>query len=350
MKISDFAFDLPQELISKYPIDNREQDRLMVIHRETGAIEHKVFNDLLGYFGEGDSLILNDSKVLPWLLYANKDKIETKIDVTLLRELIADKNIWSAKVEPARKIRVGNRLWFDEDGKVVAEVLDNTASRGRTLKFASLPEGSIKLCELIEQIGHMPLPNYLRRKSEDVDRQFYQTVYANEGGGVVAPAAGLHLTLHMLRKFELKDVNIIPITLHIGIVALDPIDVEDVYKFRMDVERLKISDEAAKKVNETIKAGKKICSIGTSAMRAIESSVSISNQLVPTDGWVSFFIHSHNQIVLSNSLVTNFHMPKSIPLVNASAFLGQEFLMKVYDTAIKEKYKFGPYGDAMLII
>lgn len=350
MKISDFAFELPQELIAKYPIDNREQDRLMVIHRDSGDIEHRVFNDLLGYFGEGDTLVLNDSKVLPWLLYANKDKIETKIDVTLLRELVADKNIWSAKVEPARKIRVGNRLWFDDEGKVVAEVLDNTASRGRTLKFASLPEGGIKLCDLIEQIGHMPLPSYLRRRPEDVDRQFYQTIYATEGGGVVVPAAGLHFTLHMLRKFELKDVNVIPITLHIGIADLDPICVEDVYKFRMDVERVKISDLAAKKLNDTINNRKKVCVVGTSVMRAIESSVSISNHLVPMDGWVSFFIHSHNQIVLSSSLVTNFHMPKSVSVVNVAAFLGHDFLMRVYDIAIKEKYKFGPYGDAMLIL
>lgn len=349
MKISDFVFNVPQKLISKYPNDNREEDRLMVIHKDTGKIEHKLFRDLLDYFDEGDAIVGNDSKVLPWLLYANKHSIESKIDVTLLRELNAKMHMWDAKVEPARKIRVGNKLCFGDEKHLVAEVLDNTTSRGRTLKFA-FNGNSGELYDVLEHMGHMPLPPDLKRKPEESDRQHYQTVYAKYGGGVVAPAAGLHFTLQMLRKLELKDVNFATLTLHISIGVLDEIDVEDVSKFKMDAERYVINHETADTVNLAVSKNKRVCAVGTSSMRAVESSLSVSKKVIPVDDWTNLFIFVPQQIFACNALITNFHLPKTIPLINTAAFLGADLLKEAYKIAIKEEYKFFVYGDSMLII
>jgi S-adenosylmethionine:tRNA ribosyltransferase-isomerase len=349
MKISDFVFNVPQKLISKYPNDNREEDRLMVIHKDTGKIEHKMFRDILDYFDEGDAIVANDSKILPWLLYANKHTIDSKIDVTLLRELNAKMHMWDAKVEPARKIRVGNKLCFGDEQHLVAEVLDNTTSRGRTLKFA-FNGTSEELYDVLEHMGHMPIPSYLKRKSDDSDRQHYQTVYAKHGGGVVAPAAGLHFTLQMLRKLELKDINFTTVALHISVGVLDEIDVEDVSKFKMDAERYIISNEAADIINLAANKNKRICAVGTSSMRAVESSLSVSKKIIPVDDWTNLFIFLPQQISICNALITNFHPPKTIPLINTAAFLGADVLMEAYKVAIKEEYKFFVYGDSMLII
>lgn len=349
MKISDFVFNIPQKLIAKYPNDNREDDRLMVVHKNTGKIEHKLFRDMLDYFDEGDTLIGNDSKIFPWLLYANKHTIESKIDVTLLRELNAKMHMWDAKVEPARKIRVGNKLCFGDEQELVAEVLDNTTSRGRTLKFA-FNGTSEELYNVLEHMGNMPIPPYLKRKPDDSDRQNYQTVYATHGGGVVAPAAGLHFTLQMLRKLELKDINFTTVTLHISIGVLDDIDVEDVSKFKMDAERYLINDETATIINLAESRNKKICAVGTSSLRALESSLSVSRKVIPVDDWTNLFIFLPQQISICNALITNFHLPKTIPFINTAAFLGTEFLMEAYKIAIKEEYRFFVYGDAMLII
>lgn len=348
MKISDFNFVLPQNLIPKYPERSRENDRLMVVHKGTGKIEHKLFKDVIDYFEEGDTFAVNDSKVFPWLLYANKDRIESKIDVTLLRELNSKMHMWDAKVEPARKIRVGNKLCFGNND-LVAEVLDNTTSRGRTLKFA-FSGSSEELHAVLEHMGYMPVPIDLKRKPEDSDRQTYQTIYATQGGGVVAPAAGLHFISQMLKKIELKDINFVPITLHVSISVLDPIDVEDVSKYKTDAEKVIIGQNSADIINATMQNGKRLCAVGTSTVRAIESSLSVSKKVIPTDDWTNLFIHNPHQISACNALITNFHLPKSVPLINASAFTGVELLMEAYNVAIKEGYKFFTYGDAMLVI
>jgi S-adenosylmethionine:tRNA ribosyltransferase-isomerase len=348
MKLSAFKFTLPSKLVAMHPVENREDARLMVIHKNTGKIEHKQFKDILAYFHEGDVLIINDTKVFPAKLYGSKEKTGAQIEVFLLRELDEKDHLWDTLVEPARKIRVGNKLYFG-NGELVAEVLDNTTSRGRTLKF--LFEGSREeLYQIVEHLGIVPLPSQFKRKVESEDRVRYQTVYAKEIGAVVAPAAGLHFTPHLLKLLEIQGTHIVPITLHISLTTLRTIDVEDLTKYKIGSEFYIIHPEAAQSVNDALDKKRQVCAVGTSTAKGIESSVSVAGRLKPTQGWTNKLIFPPYDARVFTSLITNFHLPESLPLINAAAFCGYELLMEAYQVAMKEKYKFFVYGDAMLIL
>jgi len=348
MKLSSFTFTVPSKLIASHPVENREESRLMVVHKATGKIEHKIFKDVLGYFGQDDILILNDTKIFPAKLYGSKEKTGAQIEVFLLRELESGEHLWDTLVEPARKIRVGNKLYFG-DGELVAEVLDNTTSRGRTLKF--LFEGTREeFYEAVDQLGTVPLPNQLKRKAEPEDRDRYQTVYAKKIGAVVPSAAGLHFTAHLLKRLELKGVNILPITLHIGLNVLKMIDVEDLTKYKTASEYFTISNDTVTAVNGALDHKKQVCAVGTSTARGLETSVSVAGRLKPADGWTNKLIFPPYDFKICTSLITNFHLPETMPLVNAAAFGGYELMMEAYQVAIKEKYRFFVYGDAMLIL
>jgi len=348
MKLSAFKFVLSPKLITTHPTENRDEARLMVVHKATGQIEHKLFKDILTYFKEEDTLIINNTKVFPAKLYGSKEKTGAQIDVFLLRELDEKDHLWDTLVEPARKIRVGNKLYFG-NGELVAEVLDNTTSRGRTLKF--LFEGSREeLYNVIGQLGIVPLPTQFKRKVEPEDRIRYQTIYAKEVGAVVAPAAGLHFTSQLLKRLELQGTNIVPITLHISLSTLKPIDVEDLSKYKIGSEFFVIPESSATIVNKALDDKRQVCAIGVSTVKAIESSVSVAGRLKPSQGWTNKLIFPPYNCRVFTSLVTNFHLPESLSLINAAAFCGYDLLMEAYQIAIKEKYKFFIYGDAMLII
>lgn len=351
MKLSEFNFDLPKDLIAQYPAPNRDESRLMVVHRDTGKIEHRVFKDVLTYFGENDTMILNNTKVFPARLYGRKEKTGAKIEVFLLRELSGSHRLWDVLVEPARKIRVGNKLYFgdDEDEMLVAEVVDNTTSRGRTIRFTY--EGSDEAFRnTLMSMGHTPLPKYIKRPLEETDTERYQTVYAKEEGAVAAPTAGLHFTKELLKRLEIKGVNFAELTLHVGLGTFRSIEVEDLSKHRMDAEYFSISESATEIVNAAKTGGHKVCAIGTTSMRAIESSVSTQKNLKATTGWTNLFIHPPYDFSIANSLITNFHLPKTSLIIMVAAFGGAELIMHAYKEAIKNKYKFFSYGDAMLII
>jgi S-adenosylmethionine:tRNA ribosyltransferase-isomerase len=351
-KLSQFNFDLPAELIAQYPAEERDQSRLMVVNRKTGKIEHKIFKDLLGYFNDGDAMIFNNTKVFPARLFGQKEKTEAKIEVFLLRELNHDARLWDVLVDPARKIRVGNKLYFeDEHGNdaLVAEVVDNTTSRGRTIRF--LYDGTEEdfQNELIK-LGNTPLPKYIEREPEAIDRERYQTIYAKELGAVAAPTAGLHFSHELMKRLELKGVRFAELTLHIGLGTFRSIDVEDLSKHKMEAEYFRISPEAAETVNKSILAEKKVCAVGTTVMRAIETSVSAERLLKPVEGWTNKFIYPPYDFSIANSMVTNFHLPKSSLIIMVAAFGGFELIMEAYHQAVKEKYRFYSYGDAMLIL
>jgi len=348
MKLSSFKFTLPSKLIASHPVENREEARLMVVHKHTGQIEHKTFKDLIDYLGENDTLVLNDTKIFPSKLYGSKEKTGAQIEVFLLRELESGEHLWDTLVEPARKIRVGNKLYFG-DGELVAEVLDNTTSRGRTLKF--LFEGTREeFYEIVDQLGFVPLPNQLKRKPEAEDRERYQTIYAQHIGAVVPPFAGLHFSAHLLKRLELKGVHIAPLTLHIGLNSMKIIDVEDLTKYRIGSEQFLIPDDTVTTVNTALDDKKQVCAVGTSTIKALETSVSVAGRLKPAQGWTNKLIFPPYDFKVCTSLITNFHLPESLPLVNAAAFGGYELMMEAYQLAIKEKYRFFVYGDAMLII
>lgn len=348
MKLSEFKFDLPPGLIALYPAENRDESRLMVVKRDTGEIEHKIFKDLIAYFGEGDVMVMNDTKVFPARLYGNKEKTGAKIEVFLLRELNKEMFLWDVLVDPARKIRVGNKLYFG-DGDLVAEVIDNTTSRGRTIRF--LYEGSNEeFYKMIDTLGETPLPKYIKRKAEPEDRERYQTIYAEHTGAVAAPTAGLHFTKQLLKRLEIQGVDIAKITLHIGLGTFRPVDVEDLTKHKMDSENFRVGQEIVDMVNRAIKTKKKICAVGTTSMRALESSVSANNLLKANEGWTDKFIFPPYDFKICNALISNFHMPESTLFMMACAFGGYDLIMEAYKVAIKEKYKFYSYGDAMLII
>ncbi len=349
MKLSSFKFELPKELIAQHPLENRDECRLMVIDRKTGKIEHKVFSDFVKYFKEGDSLVLNDSKVFPAKMLGKKEKTGAKIEVFLLRELKEEDHQWDALVDPARKIRVGNKLYFG-NSDLVAEVSDNTTSRGRTLRF--LFDGTTEeLFEMFDKLGQTPIPEViLGRKSIMQDKEDYQTIFAKNVGAVVAPAAGLHFTKYLLKLLEFNGINISFLTIHTGLSAHSTIDVEDVTKYRVNSEYFKISEKTADTVNKSIKENKKVCAIGADTLKAMESSISSYSTLKPIDGWTNKFIRPTFDFKICNSLLTNFHLSKSTLFMNAAAFMGEELIMDIYNTAIKEKYKFFVYGDAMLII
>lgn len=349
MKLSSFNFNLPKELIAQNPAPNRDESRLMVVHKDTGKIEHKVFKDSLKYFGEGDVLILNNTKIFPARLYGTKEKTGAKIEVFLLRELNRDNFLWDVLVDPARKIRVGNKLYFGKNDDLIAEVVDNTTSRGRTIRF--LYDGDYeKFKRTLYGMGETPLPKAIKRPVEKSDEERYQTVFAKHEGGVAAPTAGLHFSRELLKRFEIKGIELAEITLHTGLGTFRTIDVEDLSKHKTDAEYVDIPLKATKIVNAAKEAKKKICAVGTTSIRAVESSVSAQGMLTPYNGWTNLFIHPPYDFDIANAMITNFHMPKSSLLIMAASFGGFDLMMKAYETAVKEKYKFFTYGDAMLII
>lgn len=349
MKLSNFNFNLPTELLAEYPAENRDESRLMVLNRKDRTIEHKMFKDLIDYFEEDDVLITNNTKVFPARLYGNKEKTGARIEVFLLRELNPETRLWDVLVDPARKIRIGNKLYFGDDETLVAEVIDNTTSRGRTLRFlfdGSYEEFRKKLTEL----GETPLPKYIKRDVEPEDAERYQTIFAKNEGAVAAPTAGLHFSKHLLKRLEIKGVNVAEVTLHVGLGTFSSVEVEDLSKHKMDSEEMIIDQKAVDIINAGIKKNKRVCAIGTTAMRAIESSVSSNRTLNPYKGWTNKFIFPPYEFSIANAMVTNFHTPKSTLLMMVSAFAGHDFIKEAYQTAIKEKYRFYTYGDAMLII
>ncbi|AXO81242.1 tRNA preQ1(34) S-adenosylmethionine ribosyltransferase-isomerase QueA [Olleya aquimaris] len=349
MKLSHFNFELPEELLAEYPAENRDESRLMVLNRKEQTIEHRMFKDLIEYFDEKDVMILNNTKVFPARLFGNKEKTGARIEVFLLRELNQEQRLWDVLVDPARKIRIGNKLYFGDDETLVAEVIDNTTSRGRTLRF--LYDGSYQeFRKKLQDLGETPLPKYIKREVEPEDEQRYQTIYAKNEGAVAAPTAGLHFSRHLLKRLEIKGVDFAEVTLHVGLGTFNPVEVEDLSKHKMDSEELKIEAPAVEVINKAQKEKRRICAVGTTAMRAIESSVSSSGTLNEIEGWTNKFIFPPYDFSIANAMITNFHTPKSTLLMMVSAFAGHDFMKKAYEEAVKEKYKFYSYGDAMLII
>ena len=351
-KLSQFVIDIPPKLIAEYPMENRDDSRLMVVHRDSGKIEHKVFKDILGHFDEDDVLIFNNTKVFPARLFGRKEKTGAKIEVFLLRELNNESRLWDVLVDPARKIRVGNKLYFsdDEDNDIlIAEVVDNTTSRGRTIRF--LYDGTDEeFTKMLDFLGNTPLPKYIDRKAEEIDRKRYQTIYAKEMGAVAAPTAGLHFSRYLMKRLEIKGVEFAELTLHVGLGTFRSIDVEDLSKHKMDAEYFKVPPSAVETVNKGMAKRRKICAVGTTSMRSIESAVSAEGMLKQAEGWTNKFIYPPYEFSIANAMITNFHLSKSSLLIMVCAFGGYDLIMKAYKEAIKEKYRFFSYGDAMLII
>jgi S-adenosylmethionine:tRNA ribosyltransferase-isomerase len=321
----------------------------MVLDRKNQKIEHKTFKDLIDYFNDGDVFVLNNTKVFPARLMGNKEKTGASIEVFLLRELNREQRLWDVLVDPARKIRIGNKLYFGDDDSLVAEVIDNTTSRGRTLRFlfdGNYEDFRSKLLDL----GQTPLPKYIKRNEEEFDKERYQTIYAKHEGAVAAPTAGLHFSKHLLKRLQIKGIDLAEITLHVGLGTFSPVEVEDLSKHKMDSEELFIDIEASNCVNNALKNKNKICAVGTTVMRGLESSVSSMGTLNPYKGWTHKFIFPPYKFSIADSLITNFHMPKSTLLMMVSAFCGHDFMMEAYSEAVKKKYRFYSYGDAMLII
>jgi S-adenosylmethionine:tRNA ribosyltransferase-isomerase len=349
MKLSEFRFHLPQELIADRPASQRDESRLMVLDRKTQSIEHKVFKDVLDYFNDGDALIVNNTKVFPARLYGKKEKTGAKIEVFLLRELNHDSRLWDVLVDPARKIRIGNKLYFGDDDSLVAEVIDNTTSRGRTIRFLfDGPYDEFK--RIIEALGETPLPKIIKRGTEPEDKERYQTIYAKHEGAVAAPTAGLHFSRELMKRLELKGVSFAEITLHVGLGNFRSIDVEDLSKHKCDSEQVIIDQIASDIVNKSKDKKKTVCAVGTTSMKAIESAVTISGHLKPFNGWTNKFIFPPYEFGIANSMITNFHLPQSSLMIMVAAFAGYDFLMKAYKEAVTEKYNFFTYGDAMLIL
>src|ERR1035437_111616 len=349
MKLSKFKYNLPEELIALHPTLNRDESRLMVLNRNTGEIEHKIFKDIVDYFKNDDVMVFNNTKVFPARLYGNKEKTGAQIEVFLLRELNREQRLWDVLVDPARKIRIGNKLYFGEDDLLVAEVIDNTTSRGRTLRF--LFDGSYEeLKDTLFNLGETPLPKFINRPVEEEDALRYQTVYAEHEGAVAAPTAGLHFSRELLKRLEIKGVDFANITLHVGLGNFRSVDVEDLTKHKMDSEQIWIRDEAVEVVNNAKLNKHQICAVGTTVMRTLESSVSTNGMLKPYEGWTNKFIFPPYDFTVADSMISNFHLPLSTLLMMVAAFAGYDKTMNAYKTAIKEKYRFGTYGDAMLII
>lgn len=349
MKLSQFEFNLPEELLAEFPSENRDESKLMVINRKDGSIEHKMFKDVINYFDEKDVMVFNNTKVFPARLYGNKEKTGAKIEVFLLRELNPETRLWDVLVDPARKIRIGNKLYFGEDESLVAEVIDNTTNRGRTLRF--LYDGSYQdFRDKLTELGQTPLPKYIKRDVVPEDAERYQTIYAKEEGAVAAPTAGLHFSKHLLKRLEIKGVDFAEVTLHIGLGTFSPVEVEDLSKHKMDSEQIMIDSKATSVINQAKSEKRKICAVGTTVMRTLESSVSSDHRLNEYNGWTNKFIFPPYDFSIANCMITNFHMPKSTLLMMISAFVGHDLMEKAYKEAIKEKYKFYSYGDAMLIL
>lgn len=349
MKLSQFEFELPEKLIAEFPADQRDESRLMVVHRDTGKIEHKTFKDVINYFDDGDVMVMNDTKVFPARMYGNKEKTGAKIEVFLLRELNKESLLWDVLVDPARKIRIGNKLYFGEEDDLVAEVIDNTTSRGRTLRF--LFDGSYEEFKAtITKLGQTPLPKYINREPVPEDKERYQTIFARNEGAVAAPTAGLHFSKQLMKRLEIKGIDFTPITLHVGLGTFRPVEVEDLTKHKMDSEHFSIEQEAADIVNNAKANKKRVLAVGSSVMRAMESSVSAFGLLNPDDNWTDKFIFPPYEPRIANCYLTNFHQPQSTLMMLTSAYLDDHKLaMKVYETALKKGYNFLCFGDALLI-
>jgi S-adenosylmethionine:tRNA ribosyltransferase-isomerase len=349
MKLSQYKYHLPEELIAKYPTKNRDESRLMVLNRSSKNIEHRFFYEIIKYFNEDDVMVFNNTKVFPARLYGNKEKTGAEIEVFLLRELSKEQRLWDVLVDPARKIRIGNKLYFGEDDILVAEVIDNTTSRGRTLRFLFDGEyGEFK--KILYKLGETPLPKFIKREVQAEDKERYQTIFAKHEGAVAAPVAGLHFSRELLKRLEIKGIHFAEITLHVGLGNFRTVDVEDLTKHKMDSEQIMITEQASEIVNKAKDAKKQICAVGTTVMRTLESSVSTTGYLKPFDGWTNKFIFPPYEFNVPTCIVSNFHLPLSTLLMMVSAFAGYEFLFEAYKIAIKEKYRFGTYGDAMLIL
>ncbi len=349
MKLSKFRYKLPDELIALHPTANRDESRLMVLNKKTGKIEHKVFKDILKYFNDQDVLVFNDTKVFPARLRGNKEKTGAEIEVFLLRELNKEQRLWDVMVDPARKIRIGNKLYFGEDEMLVAEVIDNTTSRGRTLRF--LFDGTYdEFKKTLHNLGETPLPKTINREIEPEDRERYQTIFATHEGAVAAPTAGLHFSRELLKRFEIKGVNFAYITLHLGLGSFRSVDVEDLTKHKMDSEQIVIKEDQTRIINNAKENRKRVCAVGTTVMRTLESSVSTFGHVKPFEGWTNKFIFPPYEFQVADAMISNFHLPLSTLLMTVAAFGGYDLVMKAYKVAVKEKYRFGTYGDAILII
>ncbi len=351
MKLSEFRFDLPDSLVALHPAPNRDESRLMVVHKDTGKIEHRIFKDIVEYFGEGDVFVVNDTKVFPARLYGSKEKTGAKIEVFLLRELSQDQFLWDVLVDPARKIRVGNKLFFG-NGELVAEVIDNTTSRGRTIRFLFDKYEKPDFYRLIDELGETPLPKNIHamRKTEPEDRERFQSIFAKHVGAVAAPTASLHFTKQLVKRLEINGVNIAPVTLHIGLGTFRSVDVEDLTKHKADSENFEVLESTTQIVNEALDNHKRVVSVGVTTIKALESSVSALSRLKPNAGWTDRFIFAPYDFKIPNTLITNFHLPESTLLMTTCTFGGYDLVMHAYEVAIKEKYRFFSYGDAMLII
>mgnify|MGYP000249886090 CR=1 FL=1 len=352
MKLSQFKYNLPEELIALYPAKNRDESRLMVLHRNSGKIEHRIFKDIVEYFNEHDVIVLNNTKVFPARLYGRKEKTGAKIEVFLLRELNKEQRLWDVLVDPARKIRIGNKLYFgndESDETLVAEVIDNTTSRGRTLRF--LFDGKYEeFKKTLYKLGKTPLPKFIKREVEPEDEERYQTLFAKHEGAVAAPTAGLHFSRELIKRLEIVGVDFAEVTLHVGLGNFNSVDVEDLTKHKMDSEKIYISEEATSKINRAKDNKRNVCAVGTTVLRTLESSVSTTLRVKPYEGWTNKFIFPPYKVKISNMMISNFHLPVSIPLMMVSAFGGYKQIFDAYNEAIKEKYRFGTYGDAMLIL
>ena len=351
MKLSQFRFNLPKDLIAEKPVRNRDEARMLVLHRDTGEVEHRLFKDFIEYVDTNDVVVANNSRVFPSLLEGEKEKTGARIEVLLLRELNAEMRLWDVLVDPARKIRIGNKLYFGTNDALVAEVVDNTTSRGRTIRF--LFDGTRQeFISIVRSMGRPPLPDELRslRDIEKSDMENYQTIYAKVEGSVAAPIAGLHFSKNLLKRMEIKDVKWVELTLHTGMGEYKEIEVEDLTKHRMDAEEMHISETVCDTIMNAKNNGHHVCCIGTTTMRALESAVTIPGKVCPFDGWTNKFIYPPYDFTIADMMVTNFHHPMSSQFIMVSAFAGPELLMQTYQTAIKEKYRFSTYGDAMLIV
>ncbi len=349
MKLSHYNYDFTPDMLAKYPAENRDESRLMVLHKDSGEIEHKIFKDIVGYFDENDVLIFNNTKVFPARLYGNKEKTGAEIEIFLLRELNRELRLWDVLVDPARKIRIGNKLYFGDDDLLVAEVIDNTTSRGRTLRF--LFDGDHEEFKAaLFRLGETPLPKWVREKVEPIDEERYQTIYAEHEGAVAAPVAGLHFSKHIMKRLEINGVHQAFVTLHVGLGNFRMVDVEDLTKHKMDSEQIFIQECCADTVNNAKKDGRRICAVGTTVMRTIESSVTTEGMLKPYEGWTNKFIFHPYDFSVADSMVSNFHLPYSTHLMMVAAFGGYDTVMNAYKVAKKEGYRFGTYGDAMLIL
>ncbi len=349
MRLSQYKYHLPADLIAKFPTPNRDESRLMVINRQYDHIEHRLFKDIIDYFNEGDVMVFNNTKVFPARLYGNKEKTGAQIEVFLLRELNREQRLWDVLVDPARKIRIGNKLYFGDNDTLVAEVIDNTTSRGRTLRF--LFDGSYdEFKNTLYSLGQTPLPKFIKREVVPEDKDRYQTIFAKHEGAVAAPTAGIHFSRELLKRFEIKGIEQTEITLHMGLGNFRSVDVEDLTKHKMDSEQMYISEETSDIVNAAKERKSEVCAVGTTVLRALESSVSTNGMLKPADMWTNKFIFPPYVVSVPTSLVSSFHLPMSTMMMMVSAFTGYDRLMDIYELAVKEKYRFGAYGDAMLVL